>query len=243
VRAVKIRQLPAKWESRHPPIRQHRLLSTSNADPRRNDRARLGGVLIGIFASYFTTRMTINAQQQQIVAQYRRDKRQDIYANVLTQLSGVKTAYNNIVSDIAMDSFAFSFLQGTSAQPVTAPHDAPDLAKKYGPQWHSAWDEFNATFSSAELFSSRHFIEVAKALSDVYSRKYLEAVHPVYPDDPDKTPAARDRVRVQRDVQFKIEEMGKMDGPPYDPALAQKGPYELAQLPIKEAKDELALND
>jgi hypothetical protein len=129
VRAVKIRQLPAKWESRHPPIRQHRLLSTSNADPRRNDRARLGGVLIGIFASYFTTRMTINAQQQQIVAQYRRDKRQDIYANVLTQLSGVKTAYNNIVSDIAMDSFAFSFLQGTSAQPVTAPHDAPDLAK------------------------------------------------------------------------------------------------------------------
>ena len=67
----------------------------------------LVGVLLGgsvaAASSYWTAKMTITAQQQQTIDQYRRDKRKDIYANLLTQLAGVERTYQQISFDVALE--------------------------------------------------------------------------------------------------------------------------------------------
>lgn len=188
--------------------------------------AILGGAITA-GASVFVANRTIEAQAKQSVAEYQRTNREQIYTEVLAQLTRIdglteKATVNRILGDL-----------GTS--PGSPPAD-PNRFNEYKPlfeEWQPEFDKLNVAISNAELVSSRRVIDICKALSDAYWFEFYNTLADELTAD------------MQPDLRRKMLDSIKQTGSPYvyDPTLKDRSIGELREMFIKEAKNDLAFND
>lgn len=206
----------------------------------------LGGVLLGgtvaAASSYATARMTIDSQQQQSLQQYRRDKRHDIYVNLLTQLTSLETTLNQIELSQAKLQYMVAQLGDHPAPPPEKPPPAPpDLTKQNDDKWQTAYESVNAAITAAEVVSTRKIIELSKALRDAYSGEYY---HSAFPGLIEGLKEGEEALGQGPSIEGGTPASGPPLPPPeYDPALLRLPIWKLKDQFIQEAKTEIDLND
>jgi hypothetical protein len=213
------------------------------------------GVLLGggvaALSSYWTAHMTIQSQQQQSLEQYRRDKRHEIYVNLLTQLTSLETTLRQIQIDHLKQALS---LAGTQpAPPSDQPQPLPeDLTKQNDDKWQAAYDKFSAAISTAQLVSSRRIIELSKALRDAYSNSYYGLAYPKLLESAAAGMAVSLGIRPVLPESSNPPAAPAPSAPPpppilpppeYDQSLTQLPTWQLRSMFVEEAKTEIDLND
>lgn len=189
-------------------------------------------------ASVWVAGMTVEAQQKQSIAEYRRDNREKIYQDMLAQMTAM---------DSVMTSISLQMLQaGVLAQQPHMTQQQFDIFAAAEKQWQPAYDRLAAAVSNAELVSSRQVIRISKALRDAYFRQFYDLTHPgllnkmaqvlkqLGTESPNIPP------QPSPSEQPKLPEGSAQE---YPPELAGRRPYELKTMFIQESKNDLQLND
>jgi hypothetical protein len=112
--------------------------------------------------------MTVQAQQKQSVAEYRRNNRQKIYQDMLTQMSALESATKSIKLETAILHVGRQQVSDEERARITT--DARN-------QWQPAYDHLSAAVSNAELVSSQQVIGISKALLIAYSDDFYRMAY------------------------------------------------------------------
>lgn len=207
------------------PVHQSRDLGTLATAVLALVSAIIGGSITA-GASVWVANMTVRAQQQQSVDEYRRTNREKIYQDMLAQMS----ALDGVMQDLNLQAAAIA----ANAQLGRPPADKTQIYKPLYERWEPEYAKFAAAISNAELVSSHHIIDVSRALRDAYSRDFYVIVTPelLPPGTPTSIVEQFLRMASLSDI-----------APDYDPSLKGKSRYELKVLFVSDAKDDLAFND
>lgn len=178
--------------------------------------ALVGGAITA-GASVWVANMTVQSQQKQSVAEYRRNNREKIYQDMFAQM----TAMDSVMDSIAFRSIFASY--GT----LVKNEDEKEFYDSAFKQWEPAYDRLTAAVSNAELVSSRQVIGISKALVQAYNGAFKKVLR-----------KALDRE--QKEPLIDLRKQGPLGFPP---ELEGKSPDELKPMFITAAKNDLALND
>jgi hypothetical protein len=197
------------------------------------------GVIVGgalaAGASLITAQVEAKAQERQAIEQYRRDNREKIYAEVLSQASVMQ----NVMNQVEVQSAMSSARKPLNAAALT-PEDDADIYNRLNGQFQPAFDKLSTAISDAELVGSHRVIELSKALQDSY---YVSFTKLVVPGD----------VAAKLGSSYKGLQSAQPAPAGQDPNageaadnvanLDQLPPAKLKELLVSAAKEDLAFND
>lgn len=225
-------------------------LPATPPEPKASSRAALreallplAGVLLGGLlaagASLFTAGLEAKSQERQAIAQYRRDNREKIYADMLAQVSVMQ----NVMTQVEVQAAMASDRKALNA-PEANPADDPQIYSRLNEQFQPAYDRLSTSIADAELVGSHQVIALSKALQDSYFDSFSQLVIPekivvrlglgskkLQPPQPQDKPAptiAPDQANA---------DIGD------EASLRDLPPATLKQMLIAAAKEDLAFND
>ncbi|MCW2652019.1 MAG: hypothetical protein JWR32_2995 [Mycobacterium sp.] len=224
---------------------------SANAKDRRANQTialiALSGVVIGAIiagaSSYLITRLTVAAQRQEQIDQYRRDQRRDVYVNTLNQLAALESAERD--EEIAFIFADRQLIRSGGAADPTALEEYVKAIRPAADSFNKAYSALDAAVSGAELLSSRRVVGVSNALRDKHSQMFIQIA---LSSETRRSMLGRllGDVFVNSGVwpgPTNVSPFGPPDTRQYDPALLKKSPPELKSLYIAYSKEDLGLND
>jgi hypothetical protein len=179
-------------------LEQQLLQETNRA--RTTDQARVEGkqekslsiwfapvlTLVGVIAGGFITTGTnvwmanknSDDRQNQSIVEYRRDKREKMYQDMLAQMNTmditVDTVSTQVEEDAAMERISEGFTTPDASSRGAAHSRIISEAQN---KWQPAYERLTAAVSNAELVSSRKVIEYSKGLVFGYRTEFVKATY------------------------------------------------------------------